>query len=108
MSLQHRNMPGVSPMFALYQMCGTLFGPSTSKTPPCPPPISPTASVRYVPISPGSVRMPPLSPATSLSRWNSSKDLWIGEETKRNMPPHVYKYYWQRTMCYRRQSLTKV
>ncbi|XP_048524078.1 peripheral plasma membrane protein CASK-like isoform X3 [Dendroctonus ponderosae] len=79
-------------------------GPSTSRS--CPP-ISPTSSGRYVPISPGSSRLPPLSPAASLPRWNSAKDLWIGEETKRNMPPHVYKYYYQRTMCYRRQSLSK-
>lgn len=35
----------------------------------------------------------------------SSRDLWIGEETKRSMPPHVYKYYLARTRCYRRQSL---
>ncbi|XP_066251041.1 peripheral plasma membrane protein CASK isoform X6 [Euwallacea similis] len=77
--------------------------PSTSRA--CQP-ISPS-SVRYVPISPGTPRAMPLSPATSLLRWSSSKDLWIGEETRRNMPPHVYKYYWNHTMCYRRQSLTK-
>lgn len=79
-------------------------GPSTSRS--CPP-ISPGSS-RCVPVSPGSSRVPPLSPATSLPRWNSSRDLWIGEETRRNMPPHIYKYYLQRTMCYRRQSFTKV
>ncbi|CAG9828844.1 unnamed protein product [Diabrotica balteata] len=32
-------------------------------------------------------------------------ELWIGEETKRALPPHVYKYYLNRTRCYRRQSL---
>lgn len=78
-------------------------GPSTSRSYQ---PISPS-SARYVTISPGS-RVPLLSPAISLPRWNSSKDLWIGEETKRNMPAHVYKYYWNHTMCYRRQSITKV
>ncbi|CAG9857160.1 unnamed protein product [Phyllotreta striolata] len=38
----------------------------------------------------------------SLQRLNES---WIGEETKRSLPPHVYKYYLARTRCYRRQSL---
>nr|CAI5861241.1 unnamed protein product [Callosobruchus analis] len=33
------------------------------------------------------------------------RNQWIGEETRRAMPPHVYKYYLQRTRCYRRQSL---
>ncbi|KAF5281079.1 hypothetical protein FQR65_LT14854 [Abscondita terminalis] len=33
------------------------------------------------------------------------RDLWIGEETKRSLPPHVYKYYLARTRSYRRQSL---
>lgn len=30
---------------------------------------------------------------------------WIGEETRRSLPPHVYKYYLARTRNYRRQSL---
>ncbi|XP_065169553.1 peripheral plasma membrane protein CASK isoform X10 [Atheta coriaria] len=30
---------------------------------------------------------------------------WIGEETKRSLPPYVYKYYLNRTRCYRRHSL---
>ncbi|KAF7274280.1 hypothetical protein GWI33_013054 [Rhynchophorus ferrugineus] len=75
---------------------------------PCVRPVSPApGSSRTCPISPSSARYVPVSPVGSLPRWNSTKDLWIGEETKRNMPPHVYKYYLQRTMCYRRQSITK-
>jgi hypothetical protein len=30
---------------------------------------------------------------------------WIGEETRRGMPPYVYKYYLNRTRAFRRQSL---
>lgn len=32
-------------------------------------------------------------------------DLWIGEETKRSLPPYVYKYFLARTRIYRRESL---
>ncbi|XP_017780444.1 PREDICTED: peripheral plasma membrane protein CASK isoform X5 [Nicrophorus vespilloides] len=48
----------------------------------------PSASSLLCPVSPGGIR-----------------DQWIGEETKRSLPPHVYKYYLNRTRCYRRQSL---
>lgn len=48
-----------------------------------------SAPKTFCPVSPGGYR----------------QDLWIGEETKRSMPPHVYKYYLQRTRSYRRQSL---
>ncbi|XP_074041501.1 peripheral plasma membrane protein CASK isoform X6 [Leptinotarsa decemlineata] len=47
---------------------------------------------------------PPKSPSCSVPP-AACQDLWIGEETKRSMPPHVYKYYLARTRCYRRQSL---
>jgi hypothetical protein len=30
---------------------------------------------------------------------------WIGEETRRGLPPYVYKYYLNRTKAFRRQSL---
>jgi hypothetical protein len=30
---------------------------------------------------------------------------WIGEETRRGLPPYVYKYYLNRTRAFRRQSL---
>ncbi|CAG9815740.1 unnamed protein product [Phaedon cochleariae] len=43
----------------------------------------------------------PVSPALG----GRHQDLWIGEETKRSMPPHVYKYYLQRTRFCRRASL---
>lgn len=42
----------------------------------------------------------PQSPAL-----RSLSDLWIGEETRRSLPPHVYKYYLARTQDYRRQSI---
>jgi hypothetical protein len=29
---------------------------------------------------------------------------WIGEETRRGLPPYVYKYYLNRTRAFRRQS----
>ncbi|GJQ72708.1 hypothetical protein Trydic_g1365 [Trypoxylus dichotomus] len=48
---------------------------------------------------------PPVSPLCPVSPGAAARDLWIGEETKRAMPPHVYKYYLQRTKCYRRQSI---
>ncbi|CAH0553899.1 unnamed protein product [Brassicogethes aeneus] len=55
----------------------------------------------YYPSPPAAVLpMCPVSPGAS-----STSHLWIGEETRRSMPPHVYKYYLQRTRCYRRQSL---
>lgn len=47
---------------------------------------------------------PPISPLCPVSP-GAVRDLWIGEETKRSMPPHVYKYYLARTKCYRRESL---
>lgn len=51
----------------------------------------------YPPVSP--FRPSPLSPGVS------RQELWIGEETKKAMPPHVYKYYLARIKNYRRQSL---
>lgn len=48
---------------------------------------------------------PSVSPLCPVSPGAAARDLWIGEETKRAMPPHVYKYYLQRTKCYRRQSI---
>ncbi|KAK9879252.1 hypothetical protein WA026_004102 [Henosepilachna vigintioctopunctata] len=51
---------------------------------------------------------PPVSPfRPNASPGVSHGELWIGEETKKAMPPHVYKYYLARTKCYRRQSLRK-
>lgn len=47
----------------------------------------------------------PKSPLYPISPGGYRQDLWIGEETKRSLPPHVYKYYLQRTRSYRRQSL---
>lgn len=33
---------------------------------------------------------------------------WIGEETRRGLPPYVYRYYLHRTQAYRRRLSFKV
>lgn len=55
----------------------------------------------YPPVSPSCCPLSPLGGGGA----HQQRHLWIGEETKRQMPPHVYKYYLARTRSYRRQSL---
>lgn len=86
---------------------------------------SPYANLRYHTHPPTSCRSPSAnsapsgscagSPGRSLGRNSPSTpqrppgldhpDRWIGEETKRSLRPHVYKYYFAHVQEYRRQNL---
>ncbi|XP_046591115.1 uncharacterized protein LOC124293631 [Neodiprion lecontei] len=87
--------------------------------------VSPRTSFRYRTHPPTAARSPSVnsapagscvgSPGRSLARSSPSTtqrppgldhpDRWIGEETRRSLRPHVYKYYLGHVQEYRRQNM---